>query len=217
MTRAAAPAKLKMKCSEQGFVMDLINAPATYAFAAVNVIISFYAFFVDEDFMDAFAFRVGAVTQGGQYHRIVTSAFLHVDMLHLLFNMVALLTFGPYVEQVLDTDGMIVVYMGSIVAGKIVAIARNRTNPDYSAVGASGAVSGVILSFCLFYPFENLYLLGLPFGVPAILFGVAYMAISAQLMRNAGRVIGHEAHLGGAAGGALLTLLMRPELVTQWF
>ncbi len=197
--------------------MDLPNAPATYAFAAVNVIISFYAMFVDDDFMDAFAFRVGAVTRDKQYHRVVTSAFLHVDMLHLLFNMMALLTFGPYVEQILDTDGMIVVYMGSIIAGKIVAILHNRSNPDYSAVGASGAVSGVILSFCLFYPFDNLYLLGLPFGVPAILFGIAYMAISAQLMGNAGRIIGHEAHLGGAAGGAFLTILMRPDLVTQWF
>jgi len=197
--------------------MELANAPATYAFVAVNVIISFYAFFGDSDFMDDFAFRVGSVTRDKQYHRLITSAFLHVDMLHLLFNMMALLSFGPVVERLLGTDGMIVIYVGSILASKLVAIYNNRTNPAYSAVGASGAVSGVILSFCLFFPFDNIYLLGLPFGIPALLFGVGYMALSAQLMGNANRVIGHEAHLGGAAGGILLTILMRPDIVTQWF
>lgn len=197
--------------------MELANAPATYAFTAVNVIISFYAFFIDPKFMDEFSFRVDAVRNKKQYHRLISSAFLHVDMFHLLFNMMALLSFGPIVERILDTDGMIVVYVGSILASKIFAILNNKDNPTYSAVGASGAVSGVILSFCLFFPFENIYMLGLPVGIPAILFGVGYMLISAKLMGNANRIIGHEAHLGGAAGGILLTILMRPDLVTQWF
>lgn len=197
--------------------MELANAPATYAFAAVTVIISFYAFFVDDNFMDDFSFRVGAVTRDKQYHRLITSAFLHVDMFHLLFNIMALLSFGPIVEQTLDTEGMIVIYLGSLVASKLAAIWNNRDNPTYSAVGASGAVSGVILSFCMFYPFAGIYPLGLPVGIPAVLFGVGYMIISAQLMGRADRVIGHEAHLGGAAGGIILTALMRPDAVTQWF
>jgi len=197
--------------------MDFYTAPATYALILANVLASGYAFFVDRQFMDEFAFHVGAVTRGKQYHRIFTSAFLHADMLHLLFNMMTLYFFGPVVEATLGTDGMIVIYFGSIVASKIAAILNNRDNPNYSAVGASGAVSGVILSFCMFYPLENIYLLGLPIGIPAILFGVGYMALSAQLMGNAGRVIGHEAHIGGAAGGIILTILMRPDAITQWF
>jgi len=198
-------------------MMELANAPATYAFAAVTIIISLYALFVDQDFMDEFGFHLGAVTRDKQYHRLITSAFLHVDLLHLLFNMMALLSFGPVVERILGTDGLIVVYIGSLVASKLVTIWNNRDNPAYSAVGASGAVSGVILSFCVFFPFKGVYLLGLPIPIPAILFGVGYMLISAQLMGNANRIIGHEAHLGGAFGGIVLTALMRPDIITQWF
>ena len=197
--------------------MDIPNAPATYAFMLANIIASIYAFVGDDNFMDEFCFRVGAVTRDKQYHRLITSAFLHADPLHLFFNMMTLFFFGPVVEATLGTDGMIVIYMGSIIASKIAAIVNNRDNPAYSAVGASGAVSGVILSFCMFYPLEKIYFIGVPIGIPAILFGVAYMALSARLMSNAGRVIGHEAHLGGAAGGIVLTILMRPDVVTRLF
>lgn len=197
--------------------MEFEPAPATYAFMLANIIASLYAFYGDEKFMDDFCFQVGAVTRDKQYHRLITSAFLHVDMMHLFFNMMTLYFFGPVVEATLGTDGLIVVYLGSIIASKVAAILNNRNNLSYSAVGASGAVSGVILSFCVFYPFEGIYLFGIPFGIPAILFGAGYMALSAQLMGNSGRVIGHEAHLGGAAGGIVLTILMRPEVVTSWF
>ena len=197
--------------------MVVENAPGTYAFIIANIVASLYALLGDDRFMDDFCFHVGAVTRGKQYHRLITSAFLHADMLHLFFNMMTLFFFGPVVEQTLGTDGLIVVYFGSIIASKIAAILNNRDNPGYTAVGASGAVSGVILSFCMFYPFSDIYLLGLPFGIPAILFGVGYMALSAQLMGNAGRIIGHEAHLGGAAGGIVLTILMRPDVITRLF
>ncbi|MEL7487371.1 MAG: rhomboid family intramembrane serine protease [Pseudomonadota bacterium] len=197
--------------------MELAHAPATYAFIAVNVIISVYAFVADPRFFDEFCFHIGAVTRGKQYHRLITSAFLHADAMHLAFNMITLFSFGPVVERLLGTDGLIVIYVGSILASKLVAIYRNRRDFDYTAVGASGAVSGVILSFCLFYPFRDLYFFGLPFGIPAVIFGVGYMLLSARLMNNANRVIGHEAHLGGALGGIVLTVLMRPEAVTRWF
>ena len=197
--------------------MDFPNAPATYAFIAVNLIVSIYAFAADRRFIEDHCFHIGAVTRQKQYHRLLTSAFLHADPMHLAFNMITLFSFGPVVERLLGTDGLIAVYLGSIIAAKLVSIFRNRDNLDYTAVGASGGVSGVILSFCLFFPLDEIFLFGLPFGIPAVLFGVGYMLLSAGLMGNANRVIGHEAHLGGAAGGIILTVLMRPDLITQWF
>ena len=197
--------------------MDLSAAPATYALIAVNCIISLYALYGDRNFINEFAFNVGAVMRGKQHYRVITAAFLHADIAHLLMNMVTLFFFGPVVEQTLGTDGMIAVYFGSIVTSKLLAIQNNRKNPEYSAVGASGAVSGVIMSFCVFYPFQPIYFIGLPIGIPAFLFGIGYMLLSARLMQNANRIIGHEAHLGGALGGIVLTLIMRPDVLTQWF
>jgi membrane associated rhomboid family serine protease len=110
-----------------------------------------------------------------------------------------------------------VVYVGSILSSGFVSLHFNRDNPAYASVGASDAVSGVVLSYCCFYPFSNLYILFFPFPIPAILYGVLFIAISAQLMERSDRVIAHEGHLGGALGGAALTMLMRPEVVTRIF
>jgi len=197
--------------------MDFSAAPATFALIGVNVIVSLYALYGDRNFINEFAFNIGAVVKQKQHYRVITAAFLHANIPHLLMNMLTLFFFGPVVEQTLGTDGLIAVYFGSIVAGKLLAIQMNKNNPEYSAVGASGAVSGVIMAFCVFYPFSPIYFIGLPIGIPAVLFGVGYMLLSARLMQNKGRIIGHEAHLGGALGGIVLTLIMRPDALTQWF
>lgn len=130
--------------------------------------------------------------------------------------MMTLYFFGPVVEETLGRLGFLVVYFGSILSSGFVSLYVNRNNPTYSSVGASDAASGVVLSYCCFYPFSSLYILFLPFPIPAILYGVLFIAISAQLMERSNRIIAHEGHLGGALAGAALTILMRPEVVTQF-
>ena len=197
--------------------MDLASAPATYAIIAATVLVSLYAFTAGPKFIDDFAMKVGAVTRRRGHYRVITSAFLHAGAFHLLLNMLSFWSFGPTIERILGTDGMLVLYFGSAIAGSLMILANNRSNPNYAAIGASGAVSGVILSFCLFYPMESIYLFGLPFGVPAFLFALLYVGLSSHLMRTPDRIISHEGHLGGALGGAILTILMKPEAVTRFF
>ena len=197
--------------------MDFDSAPATYALILANLIVSFYAFFVDRGFINHFAFNVGAVVKGEQHYRVVTSSFLHVDFVHLLVNMFTLYFFGPTVEQILGKLGFLVVYFGAIITSGVVSAIVNRRNMAYSSVGASDAVSGVVLSFCVFYPLAPIYLFMIPIGIPAILFGAVYIFISARLMGNAGNRIAHEGHLGGAIAGVILTLLMKPEALTRLF
>lgn len=197
--------------------MDFSEAPATYAIIAATALVSVYAFSAGPRFMDDFAMRVGAVTRRRGHHRLVTSAFLHADSFHLMLNLLSFWSFGPAIERLLGTDGMLVLYFGAAIAGSLMMLANNRNNPNYAAIGASGAVSGVMLAFCLFYPFEKLYLFGLPWGIPAVLFAVLYLGLSTHLMKTPDRIISHEGHLGGALGGLLLTVLMRPDAVTRFF
>lgn len=197
--------------------MDLSSAPATYAIIAATVIVSVYALNAGPQFIDDFSMKVGAVTRRRGHHRLITSAFLHAGVIHLLFNMLSFWSFGPTIERTLGTDGMIALYFGSAIASSLMILLNNRRNPDYAAIGASGAVSGVILSFCLFNPLAPLYLLGLPWGIPAVLFAALFLAISSHLMRTPDRIISHEGHLGGAIGGIILTVLMRPDAVTRFF
>jgi membrane associated rhomboid family serine protease len=197
--------------------LDFVNAPATYALIIANIAVTLYAFFVDRGFVNHFAFNVGAVTKRDQHYRVITSSFLHVDFFHLLFNMMTLYFFGPTVEKILGKLGFIVVYFGAIITSGIVSALVNRKNLSYSSVGASDAVSGVVLSYCVFFPLNGIYLFMIPLPIPAILYGVLFILISARLMGNPGNRIAHEGHLGGAVAGVLLTVLMRPEAVTRFF
>lgn len=195
----------------------LVDAPATYALILSNVIVSLYAFFIDRSFVNQFAFQVRAVRDHKQHYRILTSSFLHANFGHLLLNMLTLLFMGPAVEQVLGKLGFLVVYLGAIIVSGLVSLRVNRDRPDYASIGASDAVSGVVLSYCCFYPFKALYIMFIPIPIPAILYGAAFIAISAQLMDRQNRVIAHESHLAGALAGAALTILMKPEIIFQFF
>jgi len=197
--------------------MDLSAAPATYALIIANVIASLYGLAGDRKFVSEFSFNVGALVKAKQHYRVFTSSFLHADLFHLLFNMMTLFYFGPVIEKILGTDGFLVIYFGAILASGIVSFYANRTNLAYSSIGASDAVSGVILSFCLFHPLENIYFLFIPIGIPAIVFGVLFILISANMMGRQGGRIAHEGHLGGAIAGVVLTILMRPEVVERIF
>jgi membrane associated rhomboid family serine protease len=197
--------------------VELPNAPATIALIIVNLIVSVYALSVDRDFANSFAFNVGAVARKKQHYRIFTSSFLHGDYFHLLFNMMTLWFFGPTVERLLGTDGFLVVYFGAILTSGIVSFYVNRNRPNYSSLGASDGVSGVVLSFCLFYPLAPLYIMFIPIPIPAFIFAAVFIAVSAGLMGREGNRIAHEGHLGGAIAGVVLTVLMKPEVVGQIF
>ena len=188
----------------------------TYALIVANILVSGYALYGDRNFVNQFAFNVGAVVKGEQHYRVITSGFLHADLFHLIFNMVTLYFFGPPIEGALGKLGFIVLYFGSMIASGITSAIVHRRNPGYSAIGASGAVSGVVLSFCVFAPLQPIYFFMLPIGIPALLYGFIFIVISARQMGDGSR-IAHEGHLGGAVAGVILTILMRPDAITRFF
>ncbi|MEL6567253.1 MAG: rhomboid family intramembrane serine protease [Pseudomonadota bacterium] len=191
----------------------LTDFPITTALIAANLAASFYAF-SNRDFYEQNLFRVGNVTKGNEWHRVVTSGFLHVDPMHLLFNMYALYLFGRILEQVLGPAGYLIVYFGSLLGASAWMLWDKRRQLNYSAVGASGAVSGIILSFCLFAPLAQLSFFFIP--MPAIVFGAAYIGISLYLSQRQNAIIAHGAHLGGALAGLVLTAMVEPRAITAF-
>ena len=196
-------------------MQEIASAPATYALILANLIFTLIGFAVPR-FFHANKLSVGDIVQGGQIQRVVTSGFLHANGGHLLVNMLTLYFFGRWLEhpEFLGLIGFLIVYFTALVAGSVWAIIENLRQPDYAAVGASGAVSGVVISFCLFQPFAMLYVFML-IPVPAILFAVLYIAYSAASTGNANSRIGHEAHLGGAIAGLLVTMALSPGIVSE--
>jgi membrane associated rhomboid family serine protease len=178
-----------------------------------NVLMSMKGF-NEYAFLDKYKFQVGKIL-GGEKIRMFTSGFLHVDWLHLGFNMYALYLFGGIVAGILGNINFLIIYFGSLLAGNMYSLMYHKKEPYYSAVGASGAVSGILYSAILLYPDMTLMLFPLPIPIPAYVFGVGYLLYSIYGMKKQLGNIGHSAHLGGAMGGFLISILLFPNLISQ--
>ncbi|WP_018148909.1 rhomboid family intramembrane serine protease [Henriciella marina] len=189
--------------------MDQLSVfPATLTLIAINVAASIYGW-LNQKFLLANLFHIEPIREKNEYHRLITSGFLHGGVFHLLINMFVLFQFGRFIEYQLGTLSFLFVYFAALLGGNLWALLENFRAPDYRALGASGATSGMILSFCLFQPFAMLLFFIIP--MPAIVFGILFIGISTVLAQRENRIIGHEAHLGGAIAGLIATIVVAPR------
>lgn len=189
---------------------------ATIAIMAANVIVSLRGF-NDTGFFDRYKFNISGI-RAGQRDRIVTSGFLHVDISHLFFNMFTLYFFANVVIGWFGPGKFLIIYFVSLVAGSLLALFFHKDEPYYSAVGASGAVTGILYSAILLNPDMQLGIMFIPIPLPAYVLGIAYLLYSIYGMKSRLGNIGHTAHFGGAIGGYVVSLLFKPELfVTDTF
>lgn len=183
---------------------------ATIIIIAANVIISIKGF-NDTSFFEKYKFNIAGIRRGEKI-RLFSSAFLHADFSHLLFNMLTLYFFANVVIMSVGVTYFVIIYVASLLAGNLLSFYFHKDEPHYSAIGASGAVMGILYSAILFFPNMGLYLFFIPIAIPAWLFGMAYLLYSIYGMKKRLGNIGHDAHIGGAVGGYVLTLAVAPSL-----
>ncbi len=184
----------------------------TVVLMVANGIFSFRGF-SNRLFIEKYIFHVGSILGNNEYYRLFTSGFLHANIPHLAFNMLALYSFSQGIGRVIGILDFVLIYFGSLLAGNILALQINRNNPGYRALGASGAVSGVIFASIMMYPGGSISFLFLPIAIPSWLFGIGFILVSIYGMRSGLGNLGHEAHLGGAIAGVLISLLIEPKLL----
>ncbi|MCT8341097.1 rhomboid family intramembrane serine protease [Flavobacteriaceae bacterium TK19130] len=183
---------------------------ATIVIIAANVLISIKGF-NDFSFFEKYKFNVAAIRRGEQI-RMFSSGFLHVDTAHLLFNMLTLYFFANVVIASVGVVKFVALYLASLIVGNLLSYYFHRDEFHYSAVGASGAVTGILYSAILFYPDMGLYLFFIPIPIPAWIFGLGYLLYSIYGMKRRLGNIGHDAHFGGAIAGYVITLAFAPIL-----
>ena len=171
-----------------------------------NVLFSMLGFNKPEVF-EKYKFNIARIKSGEQL-RMVTSGFLHADYMHLFFNMYTLYMFAPIVVYKLGQLNFVLIYLASLLLGSIFSFFFHKNEPHYSAIGASGAVSGILYASILLYPDMSLYLFFIPVPIPSYIFGIGYLLYSIYGMRNRHGNIGHDAHFGGAVGGYFFTLFL---------
>ncbi|WP_407266769.1 rhomboid family intramembrane serine protease [Tenacibaculum maritimum] len=170
--------------------------------------------FNDRFFFDRYKFQISEILNGDKF-RMFSSGFLHADYIHLFFNMYALYLFGDIVANSLGSINFMVVYIGSLLGGSIYSLYRHKRAPYYSAIGASGAVSGIVYAAIMLYPGMELIMFPIPIPMPGYIFGIGYLLYSIYGMKKQLGNVGHAAHLGGAIGGFIITLLLFPAVFSE--
>ena len=191
-----------------------MTSPVTFTLLFANVAISIWAFYSNPIYFERFSEWPYQIIHQKRYYQVLTSAFLHANFMHLFFNMFALFSFGTFLETVfINSYGEIygslyfaVIYFVSLFTGSFLTVLFNYKNPAYVAVGASGAVSGVVFAYVILFPMNTIGVFFVP--MPAFIFAFLYIGASIYGMKSKFGNIGHEAHLGGALGGIIATVIL---------
>ena len=180
----------------------------TLIIIAANLLISMRGF-RDYSFFEQYKFNVGAL-QRGETKRWISSGFLHVDWKHFAFNMITLYFFADIIIMELGVFNFYLIYLIGLLSGNLLSFYFNKNQPNYSAVGASGAVTGIVYAAILLNPGMSMYLYFIPIPIQFYVVGVGYLLFSIYGMKTRLGNIGHDAHFGGAIGGYALTIIVAP-------
>jgi membrane associated rhomboid family serine protease len=183
------------------------------AIILINLLFSFKGF-NDISFFRKYEFHIGSIRSGEQI-RLLSSGFLHADIMHLAFNMYTLYMFAPVVYENFSDFYFLIIYLGSLIFGSLLTLLFHKDDYNYRAIGASGAVTGILYSAILLEPNMGIGLFFIPIPIPAYIFGLLYLLYSIYGMKAKNDNIGHTAHFGGAIGGFVLTILREPSMLTE--
>ena len=184
-------------------------------FLIVSTVLVSYKGFKDTLFFDKYKFQVDKILAYKDYKRLVTSGFLHVSWMHLLFNMFSLYIFSGLVEGGLGSLNFLLIYFASLIGGGLVSLLIHRHHGDYSSVGASGAVWGVLFACVALYPGMTISLFPIPLSIPVWLYALLFVLFTIYAIRSKKNNIGNESHLGGAIVGMALALVINPMALAE--
>src|SRR5690349_890612 len=192
-------------------------APGALVIFVLTIVISLIGL-SNRALLDRMVFRPYYLVRRQEWDRLITSGFVHIDGMHLLFNMLSFFFFAFTLEQrAIGTVRFLALYLIGLVLSELGTWLKHRNNPQYASIGASGAVLAVMFAYIIYFPTSRLSLLILPIPVPAPLFAVLYLAYSWWQARQNGGRVNHDAHFGGAIVGILFVLVTDPGAIGRFF
>ncbi len=187
----------------------------TLILIAINAIVSLLGLYAHPRIIEIGMMIPYRTVRQKTWYEIITSGFVHASLGHLFFNMFTLYFFGTVLEQVLGPAQFLILYFSGLVISSLPSLIKHKDNPEYATLGASGAVESVLFAFILLFPFEKIYLMLIPIGVPAFIFGIAFIAYSIYASKQEGKV-NHEAHIAGAVWGIIYMIIFIPGVIDHF-
>jgi membrane associated rhomboid family serine protease len=193
-------------------------AVLTYALIAANILVFLLTapgFTISDSAVQLYAFQPSMISSGHGYERLVSAMFLHENLLHIGGNMLFLWIFGNNVEDRLGIARFAFLYLGSGIVGSLAQVYSNPGSTAYG-LGASGAISGVLAAYVLFYPTARVLTLIVPFFVVTLRawlfigYWIALQALNAFVTTSVSGVA-FVAHVGGFVAGFVLALVLQPR------
>ncbi len=191
--------------------------PASLVILIATIATSLVAMNKRHELAERFVFSPWRVFHQKKWYLCLTSGFLHADIMHLLFNMLTFYFFAFPLERLVGAGRFMIIYFGSMALSQVTTLLKNKDNPYYRSLGASGGISWVLFSFVLFFPRESLQIFMVPFPIPAPVFALLYLAYCYWAARSSRDNINHEAHFWGALSGIVLTVMLFPGIVGHFF
>ena len=152
-----------------------------------------------------------------QYDTMILSGFVHADLGHLLFNMVTFYFFAFPLERFMGTIPFLILYFAGLVFSHACTYVKQRNNPKYASLGASGAISAVLFAYIVYFPTTTLMIIPIPIPIPAVLFAVGYVGYSYWASLQSRGRINHDAHLCGALSGLAFVAVTDPRAFSELF
>lgn len=188
---------------EEQTSFDYRGCTVTIALVAINIIIYIYCTYAGEVVYNIGCMDAERVLLDGEYYRFFTSMFMHGGIDHIFSNMIFLAALGEMLERVIGHVRFAILYLLSGVGGSLFSIANVVLSGNhYTAIGASGAVFGLIGAMIILVVINNGHYQGI--SIRRMLFAIAYMVYSGMRSNN----VDNAAHIGGLISGVLIMAVM---------
>ena len=190
--------------------MGLSLSAALIIFLA-TIVVSLIGLFSSPKLIDRSLFRPYWFLRRRQYDTIIMSGLTHADLMHLIFNMMTFYFFAFPLERYIGSTRFVVLYLAGLLISHAGTHYKQRNNPEYACLGASGAISAVLFAAIVYFPDQSLFIIPIPVPIPAPLFAVGYLAYTWYASKHPHGRINHDAHLGGALTGLVFVALTEPR------
>jgi membrane associated rhomboid family serine protease len=187
----------------------------TLTLIAANVIVTLVTLYAAPKLFEKFMMIPYRVVREKTWYELISSGFVHAGIGHLFLNMFVLFFSGLVLERSIGQEHFLGLYFSGLIVSSLPSLYKHKDNPEFATVGASGAVESVLFAFIMLFPLDPIYIMFIPIGIPAIIFGVLFLAYSVYASKSEGR-INHQAHIAGAIWGFVYLILFVPNTIDHF-